>query len=58
MRLDTNPQQYAETPDLVWEETKSIPCITLQKHAGDSNTKTFKAQISVPYPQGIIKTWK
>ena len=20
-----------ETPDLVWEETKSIPCITLQK---------------------------
>ena len=27
-------QQYAETPDLVWGETKSVPCITLQKHAG------------------------
>ena len=44
---DSSLQQYAEIPDLVSGETKSIPCITLQKHAGGYKKKRQQTNHSI-----------
>ena len=42
IRNQKSLQQYAEIPDLVWGETKSVPCITLQKPQAKTRRRVLK----------------
>ncbi len=51
--------KYAEIPDLVWGETKSVPCITLPKHSKIASTaRSYReneiASKARPYDSGTL----